>query len=394
MKITRLTAVVCTLSLALMACGTSTPQAGTQPAPAQAATAAQMSDAQAQTMLGAESLRPSSGAVTNVTYAFKGTVTQGPSTGTVLAGDLKLKVRALRSGLSFLEGTLAGTVGVRGLLFKDGSSILVFDVEPQGIIGRGKPGEARMLSGVFFGPDIGGGDRGTWTATLQAAPPAEAPKSGARALHASSDTPAVDLLIDGAKVSPAGGFAFRTTFPNNAAGGGYAQLPSGKRQVKVCAAGTTVCPVAAALNLAAGTRYTVAVIGTLSPDDDHGKTPRPLTPLVLQDSAASKPDKAQVRLVHAAATPAANLVDVYVTAPGADIGKISPAIADFQYSKDSGYLPLPPGDYQVRITLPHTKTVVIDSGKLSLMAGKVFTAFAVDPLPGTQAFGAVLLQDN
>ncbi len=396
--------IVCTFSLALVACngapqapaaqvpGAQAPVAG-QPG-AEAVTASDMSNAQAQSMLGTESLKPSTGSVSAATYAFSGTVTQGPNKGTVLSGPLVLKLRALGGGRQYLEGTLSGNVAVRGILFRDGSSIVLFDVKPQGIIGRGNPGKAELLSGIFIGPDIFGGDQGKWTAKLEAAPVTEADKSGVRALHASSDTPAVDLFVDGAKVSPAAGFTFRSIFPGNVAGGGYAALPSGKRQVKVCATGTTVCPVDAALNLAPNTRYTVAVIGTLNADDDHGKTPRPITPLVLEDRAPSKSDKAQVRLVHAAANPAADVVDVYVTAPDAKIADLKPAIGGFHYSTNSGYLALPAGDYQVRITLPNTKTVVIDSGKLSLAAGKVFTAFAVDPVPGSKDFGAVLLQDN
>jgi Domain of unknown function (DUF4397) len=425
-----LAGLVCTLALTLSACGSGTPQVptgaqgpstpvATDPVTALDAfgTASTMSNAQAQVMFdqlqvvlgddltagltgGAPStlqpaqLQSMSGKgekVSQATYAFKGTVSEGPSKGTVLEGDLALKVRTLNKGVLFVKGTLAGKIPVRGLIFADGSSIFLFKVEPQGIFGRGVPGKAESLSGVFFGPNISGGDQGQWTAALK---PAAAAQSSVRALHGSSDTPAVDLFVDGTKVSPAAGFTFRTTFPANAAGGGYAQLPAGKRMVKVCATGTTVCPVDAALNLAADTRYTVAVIGTLKADDDHGETPRPITPLVLEDRAPNKPAEAQVRLVHAAANPAADKVDVYVTAPGANLASASPAIAGFKYGKDSGYLALKPGDYQVRITLPQTKTVVIDSGKLSLVAGKVFTAFAVDPVPGSKDFGAVLLQDN
>ena len=396
--------IACTFSLALVACN-GAPSSPQIPAPvaqapvagqpgAEAVTASDMSNAQAQSMLRTESLRTPTGTVTALTYAFSGTVNQGPSKGTVLSGDLALKARALGGGRQFLEGTLSGTIAVRGILFRDGSSIVLFDVKPQGIIGRGVPGKAELRSGIFFGPDIFGGDQGNWTATLKPAAAPEPAQSGARALHASSDTPAVDLFVDGVKVSPAAGFTFRSTFPGNVAGGGYAALPSGKRQVKVCATNTTVCPVDTALNLAPNARYTVAVIGTLSSGDDHGETPRPIRPLVLEDNAPSKPTKAQVRLVHAAANPAADVVDVYVTTPGADIGKIEPAIDEFHYSTNSGYLALPAGDYQVRITLPHTKTVVIDSGKLSLAAGKVFSAFAVDPVPGSKDFGAVVLQDN
>ena len=48
------------------------------------------------------------------------------------------------------------------------------------------------------------------------------------------------------------------------------------------------------------------------------------------------------------------------------------------------YLAVPAGDYQVRVTPAGTKTVVIDSGALTLARGQVRTAIAVDT-PGRGA---------
>ena len=54
---------------------------------------------------------------------------------------------------------------------------------------------------------------------------------------------------------------------------------------------------------------------------------------------------------------------------------------------------MPAGDYQVRATLWGTKTVVIDSGTLTLGAGQVRTAFTVNTAGGGEPFGLLVLED-
>jgi Domain of unknown function (DUF4397) len=136
-----------------------------------------------------------------------------------------------------------------------------------------------------------------------------------------------------------------------------------------------------------GTDYTVLAINKVAN----------IAPLVLNDTADgnSKPanGKTKVRLIHAAAEPAAATVDVYITAPHANLHNSNPTIKGFAYKGNSKFLEVAAGHYQVRITLPGTKTVVIDTGALNLESGKVYTGIAVDPKPGTSTFGAVLLAD-
>ena len=48
---------------------------------------------------------------------------------------------------------------------------------------------------------------------------------------------------------------------------------------------------------------------------------------------------------------------------------------------------------QVRVTPTGTKTVVIDSGTLTLASGQVRTAIAVDAAGGGAPFGLLLLED-
>ena len=98
-----------------------------------------------------------------------------------------------------------------------------------------------------------------------------------------------------------------------------------------------------------------------------------------------------MRAVHGA--PSAPAVDIYVTAPGADLEAATPALTGVPFGAASDYLTAPAGDYQVRVTPAGSKTVVIDSGTLTLAAGQVRTAIAVDSPGGGAPFELLLLPD-
>jgi uncharacterized surface protein with fasciclin (FAS1) repeats len=199
-----------------------------------------------------------------------------------------------------------------------------------------------------------------------------------RAVHASSDAPAVNILVDNQVAFS--GANFRDATP-------FAKVAAGNRNIKVNVAANGATAINADLELMDGTDYTVLAINKVAN----------IGPLVLNDTADGngkpKNGKTKVRLIHAAAEPAAATVDVYITAPHANLHNSNPTIKGFAYKGNSKFLEVAAGHYQVRITLPNTKTVVIDTGALNLESGKVYTGIAVDPKPGTNTFGAVLLAD-
>jgi hypothetical protein len=214
-------------------------------------------------------------------------------------------------------------------------------------------------------------------------------KASIRAIHASVDTLAVDVLVDGTKAG--GPIEFKSAFPglNNQ----YASVESGARNLKVCAApADTNCPINATPTLAADTKYSVIAVGTIATTDDSGTDARPLEALVLTDSeAAPAAGKTKIRFIHAASLVAAKSVDVYVTAPADALTTATKA--GFNYKDNSGYLEVPAGSYRVRITAAGSKTVLIDTGTTgeSLATGKLYTGIAVNP---TGTNGVVLLNDN
>jgi hypothetical protein len=195
-----------------------------------------------------------------------------------------------------------------------------------------------------------------------------------RVVHASPDAPAVDVLVDGTAVLEGVGFG---------AASSYLPLEAGDRRLQVRAAGTSTVVIDDQPALDDGASYTVIASGLVAD----------ISALVLRDDPTAPPaGRARLRVVHGA--PSAPAVDVYVTAPGADLAGATPALTGVEFRDASSYLEVPAGSYQVRVTVAGTTQVAIDTGTLALAAGQVRTAIAIDA-PGAGApFGVLLLADR
>jgi hypothetical protein len=194
-----------------------------------------------------------------------------------------------------------------------------------------------------------------------------------RVVHASPDAPSVDVLVDDALVLSGVPYLGASA---------YLDVPAGTRNVKVNAAGTSTTVIDADVNLATGIDYTVIAAGLVSD----------IAPIVLEDDlTAPSNGNVKVRAVHGA--PSAPAVDIYVTAPGADLATATPVLTGVPFGAASDYLSVPAGDYQLRITPAGSKTVVIDTGSLTLVAGQIRTAIAVDSPGGGAPFDLLVLAD-
>ena len=194
-----------------------------------------------------------------------------------------------------------------------------------------------------------------------------------RVVHASPDAPAVDVLLDDAAALSNVDYLTASD---------YVELADGAHNVKVNAAGTSTTVIDADVDLTDGTDYTVIASGLLEA----------IQPIVLEDdNSTPAAGTVRVRAIHGA--PSAPAVDVYVTAPGADLTAASPGLSNVAFGDVADYLEVPAGDYQVRVTPAGTKTVVIDSGALTLTSGQVRTAIAVDAPGGGAPFDLLILDD-
>ena len=195
-----------------------------------------------------------------------------------------------------------------------------------------------------------------------------------RVVHASPDAPNVDVLVDGA--------AALTNVPFKAASD-YLSVPSGARNLKVRAAGTTTVVIDQNATVVGGRAYTVLATGPVAS----------IAPLVLEDDLTNPASgNVRLRLVHA--SPTAGNVDIYVTAPTANLDTTTPTLSNVAFRAASSYLEVPAGTYRVRITPAGTKTVAIDVNNVALTAGQIRTAVAVDAPGGGAPLGAILLTDE
>jgi len=194
-----------------------------------------------------------------------------------------------------------------------------------------------------------------------------------RVVHASPDAPDVDVLVDDSPVLT--GVPYLATSD-------YLAVAPGSRNLKVNAAGTTTTVIDADVDLVDGIDYTVIASGLVAGIES----------IVLEDdNSEPAAGLARVRAIHGAAS--APAVDIYVTAPDADLAVETPALADIELGDVADYIEAPAGDYQVRVTPTGTKTVVIDSGTLTLESGQVRTAIAVDAPGGGAPFDLLVLED-
>jgi hypothetical protein len=195
-----------------------------------------------------------------------------------------------------------------------------------------------------------------------------------RVVHAAADAPNVDVLVDGSAVL--------TNVPFKGASN-YLSVPAGTRNLQVRAAGTSTVVIDADATAAQGESYTVIATGPVAA----------IAPLVLEDDLTTPAaGNIKLRLVHA--SPTAGPVDIYVTAPGADLTTVTPTLANVPFRAASDYLEVPAGTYRVRITPAGSKTVAIDVDGVTLTSGQIRTAVAVDAPGGGAPLGAILLADR
>lgn len=184
-----------------------------------------------------------------------------------------------------------------------------------------------------------------------------------RVLHASPDAPKVNVLVDGDAVLEA--VDYKT-------GSAFLELDAGSYDIAVegiVPGGNVTVIDLPDTGLEGNTDYSVLVVGNVGDAT--------LEPLVIENpETAVGGGNVRVQVVHGA--PGAPAVDVYFTAPGADLGGEAP-LGSFSFKEELGPVEVPAGDYQVRVTLAgDAASVVFDSGELALGAGADLLIVAVE----------------
>lgn len=184
-----------------------------------------------------------------------------------------------------------------------------------------------------------------------------------RVHHSVADAPDVNVLVDGTAALEGVPFG---------ASSGVLELDEGSYSLQVdgiLADGSTATVIGPAdVTLGDNLRYEVFAVGKVGDGS--------IEPLIFanQDTDVTA-GNARVEVVHAA--PDAPVVDIFVTAPGADLAAEA-ALTTLAYKDNSGQVEVPADDYQVRITVAgEPANVVFDGGTITLPDGADLVVAAV-----------------
>lgn len=195
----------------------------------------------------------------------------------------------------------------------------------------------------------------------------ETPSSSLRIYHASPDAPLVNVWLDG---QPA------LTSVDYQQSSGMLKVSEGMHTVQIDAIlptgeSLTVLPETE-LDLMAEMEYNVIALGKAALIGS-GDAKEFMPKIVARNDLT--PAGGRVQAVHAA--PDAPMVDIFITAPGADLSDAMPFADDVEYLGASEAVEVPAGDYQIRITDANdSATVYFDSGTVSLPVGGDWVAIA------------------
>lgn len=184
-----------------------------------------------------------------------------------------------------------------------------------------------------------------------------------RLVHGGSENVALNLKVDG-----------QVVVQNLAATAisQFATVRAGSRSVEVTVSGTGQTLITRDVTLEAGKEYSLLISGTLSAPEDRFASDTAYIPL---------PGKVKIRVLHAA--PNAPPLDVYLTAPGADLATSFKLVEPFAYNLADtamfpGFAERDPGTWQVRFTDDNTTNVVLDTGPFETVAGQIITVILSD----------------
>jgi hypothetical protein len=195
-----------------------------------------------------------------------------------------------------------------------------------------------------------------------------------RAVHASADAPAVDVLLGAQTV--AAGAQFKQA-------GSSASVPAGSSTLRVNLAGTATTALSANVNLAENRAYGAIAVGSAAPTAPAAQALAAV--LIDDDGAAPAAGNVKLRVVHG--PPLVPAVDIYVTAPGVPL-PATPTIAALAYraiapASGSAALQVPARSYRIRVTPAGQPTqIAFDSGSVALPAGGDLLIVAVPAATG------------
>jgi hypothetical protein len=131
----------------------------------------------------------------------------------------------------------------------------------------------------------------------------------------------------------------------------YISVSSGTPLVTVGVTGATTTLINTMYNISSGTNYSYVIFGSLT-----------AVAATLGNDAFSDPGSGFFALRVLNGAPGSGAVDVYLTAPGADLASSAPSLTNISYGVTSVFTPIAIGaNFEIRVTTTGTKDVLFDS---------------------------------
>lgn len=172
-----------------------------------------------------------------------------------------------------------------------------------------------------------------------------------RVVNLVPNAPSISVTIDTTPLVSGVGFEQQTP---------YLDVTSGTHQFLVSVDGGNSTLVGVTQALINGQNYTFVVYGPLEAAKAAFETDSPIS-IQQNGTVVTIPNSGTfaIRLAHLAE--AVGLLDVYLTAPGADLALTAPTIAAVAFGTTTVFVPVTTGSYELRIALNGTKKVVFDT---------------------------------
>ena len=186
-----------------------------------------------------------------------------------------------------------------------------------------------------------------------------------RLLNAMVTQSSLTMLVDGNSVASSIGYGTAST---------YASVSFGSRHVQIEPAGFSTPIIDTTDSLNSGD--SVTALAYLNTSNDNSSA------FLTDNNSAPTSGNFNIRLLNASPAMGSGSVDVYVIIAGTSISGVSPNVSALADGSASAYFSLTAGNYDVVITLPGTKSVIVDSGQISFGAGQVWTAVGLNSAQG------------
>lgn len=189
-----------------------------------------------------------------------------------------------------------------------------------------------------------------------------------RFLHASPNTPAIDIYINGKKAVsnlPYGSLA------------GYAALPTNLHKIETYPTGQTIDPLLSIpMSLGEDTFTTMTIAGLLPS----------LQYRIYRDRKENVPtNESYIRFVHL--SPRTPAVDVVL-----ETGET--LFSSITFGRTEQYKKINPGVYKLHVRASGTPNVLLTLPQLTFEGGKAYTIYAIGLLEGSPSLSAVVLTDG